>query len=247
MRAALDRLAYPAGRPGRLDLEADRAEEALGIGETCFAAEQARLAREVVVALAAGDAVRARCLVDDKERAHYLPLHDRLVRFMAGTFATVLDRFGRDELLRFHRATAEAQRDGFERWERMSAADFARATAFLLKQHLGRVEVRVDEEKFTLEQAPCGSGGRLRLAGAYAGPAALPFVEGPGPLTLGEPRMPVYCTHCPVWNGLAPLEWFGRPHCVFERPSRPDGSCTMHIYRRHDGAPPEYAQRLGVA
>ncbi len=205
----LESLAHPAGRAGPLGAEAKRAEEVLAIGEPLFTGQQARLAAEVVTALDAADAARARRLLDDKERGHYVPLHDRLVRFMAETFGWVLDHSGPDDLLRFHRATAEAQRGGFEKWERMSAPDFARATVFLVKQHMGRVEVREDAEKFTVELRPCGSGGRLRLAGAYTGPAALPFAEGPGPLTFGEPRLPVYCTHCPVWNGIAPDT--GRP------------------------------------
>jgi hypothetical protein len=121
---------------------------------------------------------------------------------------------------------------------------FAWTTAFLLKQHMGRVTVREDAERFTVEQAPCGSGGRLRLAGAYEGPGALPLVEAPGPLTLGQPRLPVYCSHCPVWNGVATLRWFGRPHWVFEDAARPDGSCTLHVYKRRDGAPPAYARGL---
>jgi hypothetical protein len=54
----------------------------------------------------------------------------------------------------------------------------------------------------------------------------------------------VYCSHCPIWNGVAPLRWFGRPHWVFERPSRPDGSCTLHIYKRRDGAPATYIRAL---
>ncbi|MBI2492119.1 MAG: AMP-binding protein [Candidatus Rokubacteria bacterium] len=215
--------------------------------EALFLAEQARLARDVLQALDAGDAARARALVDEKERAQYVPLHDRLIRFMAEVFGWVLERLGPDGLLRFHRAAAEGQRAGFEKWERMGPAEFARASAFLLKQHMGHVEVREDDEKFTIEQAPCGSGGRLRLAGAYAGPAALPVGEARGPLTAGEASLPVYCSHCPVWNGLAPLEWFGRPHWVFDRPSRPDGSCTLHIYKRRAGAPAAYAAALGVA
>jgi hypothetical protein len=216
-------------------------------GERLFAHEQARLARQVVADLDAGDLVAAARLLDEKESGQYLPLHDRIIRFMAEVFAWSLAYGGPDELLRVHRETAEGQRDGFERWERLPAAEFARATAFLLRQHMGQVRVSEDEEKFTVEQTPCGSGGRLRLLGAYAGPGALPIVRKPGPLTCGEASLPVYCTHCPVWNGLAPIEWFGRPHWVLDRPSRPDGSCTLHIYKRRDGAPADYARRLGRA
>jgi hypothetical protein len=218
----------------------------LEAAEGLFDREQARLAAEVVAATDAGRVDRARAAIDRKEHGQYVPLHDRLVRLMAEVFGLVLERSGADELYRFHRATAEGQRRGFEAWERMSAEAFARATAFLLKQHMGVVEVREDDERYTIVQTPCGSGGRLRLAGAYEGEDALPFVQGPGPLTHGQARFPVYCSHCPIWNGVAPMEWFGRPHWVFEDPSRSDGSCTLHVMKRRDGAPAAYARILGV-
>lgn len=206
--------------------------------ERLFTREQALRAQEVVSAIDAGEIQRARVLIDRKERDEYVPLHDRLIRFMAEAFGYVLTQFGAAELYRFHRATAEGQRRGFEQWEQLSALDFARATLFLLKQHMGRVEVIEDAEKFTLVQTLCGSGGRLRLAGAYSGPEALPLVEGRGPLTAGQERLPVYCSHCPIWSDVAPREWFGRPQWVLENPSRPDGSCTLHIYKSRDATGP---------
>jgi hypothetical protein len=218
----------------------------LAAAEGLFDREQARVAGEVAAAIAARDGARARAALDRKERGQYAPLHDRLVRLMAEIFGLVLERGGPEALARFHRATAEGQRRGFEAWERMEAGEFARATALLLRQHMGVVQVREDDDRYTIVQTPCGSGGRLRLEGAYRGPAALPFVDGPGPLTHGQARFAVYCTHCPIWNGVAPLEWFGRPHWVFEDPSRADGSCTLHIMKRRDGAGPGYAALLGV-
>jgi hypothetical protein len=229
-----------------LDDQSARTARFIDASEARFDREQSRAAREVVRALDGGDVVGTRGLVDVKERAQYVPLHDRLVRFMAESFGWVLRRDGAAGLLRFHLATAEGQRRGFEKWDAMPAGEFAWTTAFLLKQHMGDVRVREDDEKFTLEQALCGSGGRLRLAGAYEGPGALPFVEAPGPLTFGQRRLPVYCSHCPIWNGVAPIRWFGRPHWVFEDAARPDGSCTMHVYKRRDGAPPEYAVGLAT-
>jgi hypothetical protein len=229
---------------GGLEQELAGAARLMSEAEGLFSREQERLAAEAARAVEARDAEGARELLHRKEQGQYLPLHDRLVRFMAEAFAFVLKQFGSAELYRFHRATAEGQRQGFEKWERMTPAEFAHATAFLLKLHMGSVEVREDGEKFTIVQAPCGSGGRLRLAGAYSGAGALPFVAGPGPLTLGQERFPVYCSHCPIWNSVAPLEWFGRPHWVFDNPSRPDGSCTLHVYKRRDGAPASYYRRL---
>lgn len=232
---------------GELGDDLARTARLLTAAEDLFSRQQGRLAQEAIRAMEAGDASRASALVDEKERGQYVPLHDRLVRFMAEVFGFVLERFGPAELSRLHRATAEGQRQGFEKWEQLSPAAFAQATAFLLKQHMGDLEVREDEDKYTIVQAPCGSGGRLRLGGAYAGPEALPFVEGRGPLTVGQARLPVYCSHCPIWNSVAPLEWFGRPHWVFEDPSRPDGSCTLHIYKRREGVPAAYLRQLGAA
>jgi hypothetical protein len=238
----------PSGRPMAhgASLAGDLAATAdlLAAGEALFNAGQARLAAGVVDALRHRDGARARALLDRKEGGQYVPLHDRMVRFMAEVFGWVLTQLGAEALFRFHRAVAEGQRRGFEGWERLTPAAFARATAFLLKQHMGQVTVSEDEARYTIVQTPCGSGGRLRLGGAYDGPAGLPFVEEPGPLTHGQPRFPVYCSHCPVWNGVAPIEWFGHPHWVFERPARPDGSCTLHVYKDRDGVPAPYLAQL---
>lgn len=232
---------------GSLEEEIARTVHALETGEARFEQEQARLADEVVQAIDARDVARALALLNHKERDQYLPLHDALVRFMAESFGWVLRRFGAEELLRFHLATAEGQRPGFEKWEKMPAAEFAWTSAFLLKQHMGRVSVREDEVRFTIDQTPCGSGGRLQLGDAYLGPDALPFVETPGPLTFGQPRLPVYCSHCAVWNGMATLRWFGRAHWVFEHAARADGGCSLHIYKKREDAPAEYARRLAPA
>jgi hypothetical protein len=226
-------------------LLADACIAALEARQERFTRDQARRAGEVIEALAQGQVEPAIALLDTKDQA-YLALHDVMVRFMADSFAWVVRHFGNKALLDFHLAAAEGQRAGFQKWEQMTAAEFAATTAFLLKQHMGQVEVREDERRFTIHQSPCGSGGRLRLSGAYDGPQSLPIVEGSGPLTFGEARMPVYCTHCPIWNATATLNWFGRAHWVFEQPSRLDGSCTLHIYKRREDIPADYTRAVGL-
>jgi hypothetical protein len=238
--------AEPAGAAS-LEDERARAAGLLEAGEAIFGREQAARAAEALGALDRGDLARARAVVDRKESGEYLPLHDRLIRFMAEIFGCVLTALGPEELLRFHRATAERQRAGFEKWELLPPEEFARVSAFLLKQHMGQVEVREEALRFTIVQTPCGSGGRLRLAGAYAGAGALPFVEAQGPLTAGQGRFPVYCSHCPVWNALWAIEAFGRPQWVFDEPARPDGSCTLHIYKDRNAVPADALRRLGLA
>lgn len=231
---------------GALEQELAGVVRVLATAEQGFEREQQRLADEILAAIATGAVAEACALLDTKERTHFLRLHDRLIRFMAEYFGWVLRRAGPEALLQLHLATAEAQRAGFEKWEQLGAAEFARLSAFLLRQHMGAVMVREDAEKYTLEQTPCGSGGRLRLAGAYTGENALPFVETPGPLTFGQARFPVYCSHCPIWNGVAPLRWFDRVQWVFENPARADGSCTLHVYKQRDGAPAAYLQQLAA-
>lgn len=225
--------------------EADACLSALQPAQERFALDQTRRASETMQALTQGQAEEAILMLDAKDQA-YLLLHDAMLHFMADSFAWVLRHFGNKALLDFHLATAEGQRAGFEKWEQMPAAEFAAMTAFLLKQHMGRVQVQEDEQRFTINQLLCGSGGRLRLAGAYEGPHGLPFVEGPCQLTFGEPRTPVYCTHCAIWNGTATLSWFGRAQWVFERPGREDGGCTMHIYKRREDIPEDYTRSVAL-
>jgi hypothetical protein len=226
-------------------LLADACIGALKARQQRFTLDQARRADEVVQALAKGQAESATGLLDAKDQA-YLALHDPMVRFMADSFAWVVRNSGTKALLDFHLAAAEGQRAGFEKWEQMPAAEFAAMTAFLLKQHMGQLQVQEDERRFTIHQSLCGSGGRLRRGGAYDGSQSLPFVEGPDPLTFGEPRMPVYCTHCAIWNGTATLGWFGRAQWVFEQPAREDGSCTLHIYKRREDVPADYTRSVAL-
>jgi hypothetical protein len=212
--------------------------------EKWFEVEQARIAAEVIAAMEQRDGGRAERLLHQKDTGQYLLLHDVLLRFMARSMAWVLETFGDAALLQFHLATAQAMKAGFEKWDGMAAREFAWTTAFLLKQHMGQVTVFEDESKFTFDQDLCGSGGRLRIRGAYEGRDALPFIEEPGPLTFGGERLPVYCSHCAVWNGTAPLRWFGHVHWVFESPARADGSCKFHLFKRVEDVPDDYTQRV---
>jgi len=221
-------------------------EQTLTVGLQIFATDQAQRAAAVVQALRSdtNDGHRQALEQLDAKDGAWLELHDPMVRFMADAMAWVLRHRGPEALLEYHMATAEGQRAGFDKWEQMSASEFAATTAFLLQQHMGRVQVNEDGEKFTIRQSPCGSGGRLRLMGAYQGAQALPFVRKASPLTFGQAQVPVYCSHCAVWNGTATLRWYGRAHWVFSDPARSDGGCTLHIYKRREDAPADYTRRV---
>jgi hypothetical protein len=240
--ACCDEDAEPADPGGWLARTRRRLTEA----EVHFDGEHRSLAQRILEALDRRDGVTARELVDRKELSEFVPLHDRLVRFMAEVWGWVLEHLGVEELRRFHLAAAEAQRRGFEAWQRLPAEGFARATAFLVRQHMGDTTILEDDEKFRFVLSPCGSGGRLRLGGAYEGPGGLPHVEDPSPLTFGKPTLPVYCSHCPMWNSVSSAAWFGHPQWVYHDPSRTDGSCTMSIYKRPENIPGEFLRRLGL-
>jgi len=248
--AGLTRAAHrqsPDGDPAATPAALARAnEQALTTGLQTFATDQAQRAAAVVQVLRsdATDATRQALEQLDAKDEAWLELHDPMVRFMADAMAWVLRHRSPEALLEYHMATAEGQRAGFDKWEQMSAREFAATTVFLLQQHMGRVQVNEDGERFTIRQSPCGSGGRLRLTGAYQGAQALPFVQGPSPLTFGQPEVPVYCSHCAVWNGTATLRWYGRAHWVFGDPARADGGCILHIYKRREDAPADYIRRV---
>lgn len=218
----------------------------LADGEANFDRVHQAEAERIARAIRRGDPGGASALAAAKVDALYLPLHDRLVRFMADSMAFALRHGGEAGLFRFQVGTAEGQRSGFDKWELMTAEDFAKASAFLLKMHMGELTVHEDDQRYTLAQSLCGSGGRLQLGGAYEGPDALPYVETPGALTFGKSRLPVYCSHCPIWNGTATLAWYGRVHWLFEDPARPDGGCIAHIYKRAADAPEALVAPLRV-
>jgi hypothetical protein len=144
-------------------------------------------------------------------------------------FSMVYSVGGRALLLDFHLRVAAAQRAGMDAWERGGSRHLAAAFAALLVQHLGQLKVVEKPDRYVVNQALCGSGGRLIRDGAYRGHRALPIVPGPNRLTGGQRSLPVYCTHCPAWNIVAPQNWYGHPHVVLEDAARPDGSCTLTI------------------
>lgn len=221
--------------PGPVGAPADEARacrELLEWGERRFDHEQRELAEQVMDAVRSGQLARGRELLDRKEAGQFVPLHDQLLRMMAESFAFVFTEHGSDGLLRFHTEVANAQRAGFDAWEAMSTREFAHAFTFLLKQHMGDVEVREEADRFVLEQHLCGSGGRMITDGAYTGPAALPSVPGNSALGAGRDVLPAYCSHCPAWNTHAPRRWYGHPHILFADPARPNGACTLHIPKK---------------
>jgi hypothetical protein len=219
-------------------------EYAMEYIEQVFREEQESIAQQIAGAVRAGDAVRARALLDTRDRQHQV-IHDQFIAIKAGFYSYAGTVFGDRRLEEILRHTGERQRQGFERWEQMPVEDFVRASAHLLKTHMGNVTVTEDAEKFTIVQDPCGSGGRLMREGAYDGKAGLCKVGAAQPMTFGKSDFPSYCAHCAVWNNIQCIEWFGHPQWSIDHPATPADPCRIHIYKDPKRIPDRYYEQVG--
>jgi len=212
--------------------------------EQAFREEQAAIADRISDAVRAGDDETARALLRQRDDQHQI-IHDQFIGMKAGFYSYVGGVFGKRRLEELLRHTGERQKQGFERWEEMPAEDFVRASAHLLKTHMGRVSVQEDEEKFTIIQDPCGSGGRLMREGGYDGTDALLRIAEAQPMTFGKPDFPSYCAHCAMWNNIQCSEWFGHPQWCIDHPATPSDPCRIHIYKDARRIPEHYRRQVG--
>ncbi|MFI5394305.1 MAG: hypothetical protein ACHQ9S_02120 [Candidatus Binatia bacterium] len=219
-------------------------EYAMEYIEDAFRAEQEGIAARISAAVEAGDRARARALLRERDRQHQI-IHDLFIDTKAGFYSYIGKVFGDQRLQEILRHTGERQRSGFERWERMSAEEFVRASVHLLKTHMGNVSVTEDDEKFTITQDPCGSGGRLMREGAYEGEDGLYRLRTAQPITFGKPDFPSYCAHCAVWNNIQCIEWFGHPQWCIDHPATPADPCRIHIYKEGRRIPDHYRTQVG--
>ncbi len=219
-------------------------EYALEHVEAVFRTEQAAIAERITAAVRAGDVAGARELLAERDRQHEV-VHDRFIDFKASLYSYAGSVFGDRGLEGILRHTGERQRAGFERWEAMSVEDFVRATAHLLRSHMTELQVTEDDERFTITQDPCGSGGRLMREGAYQGERGQHRVREAQPMTFGKPDFPSYCAHCAVWNAIQCIEWFGHPQWCIDHPATPADPCRIHIYKNPGRIPERYWEQVG--
>lgn len=219
-------------------------EHAMEYIEQAFREEQAEIAERISDAVERRDPAVARSFLEERDRQHQV-IHDQFIAMKAGFYSYVGRAFGERRLEEILRHTGERQRQGFEKWEAMPVEEFACATAHLLKSHMGQVTVTEDEEKFTITQDPCGSGGRLMREGAYEGEDALYQIRAAQPMTFEKPDFPSYCAHCAVWNNIQCIEWFGHPQWCIDHPEAPDRPCRIHIFKNKENIPEHYYRQVG--
>jgi len=207
--------------------------------ETEFVRDQASRAAAIADSIDAGEDVVGALM--QKRDEGFRPLHDALIEGLASIFSSVVDGAGTDvegaeSLRRFQLAVAEGQREGIDKWEEGGSRKLAAAFTHLLVQHLSDFDVEEQSDRFLISQRLCGSGGVLIRKGRYEGANALRTIAGRSEVTGGHDSLPAYCTHCPMWNTVAPSAWYGHEHVRFIHPARPDGACTLAVmkYDEHD-------------
>lgn len=213
--------------------------------ERIFRVEQAALAARIATAVEEGRDDDARTLLAERDQQHQL-LHRQFVNITAGFCRYVGTVFGDHRLEGLFRHGGERQRQGFEKWESLLTEDFVRASVHLLKTHMGNVSVTEDEEKFTITQDPCGSGGHLMREDARAGSEGQYRIAAPQAMTFGKPDFPSYCAQCAVWNNIQCIEWFGHPQWSIDHPATPHDPCRIHIYKSPRKIPARYYEQVSA-
>ncbi len=113
--------------------------------------------------------------------------------------------------------------------------------------HPGRFSISEDDEKFTFQLAPCGSGLRLWRKGWYGHEAAGKLTETARSWTYQREQFPYYCIHCPFLNEILPYESdYGTLLWPVDPPKNPDDTCAWHIYKDRNRIPSSYYDRLGI-
>ena len=117
----------------------------------------------------------------------------------------------------------------------------------------GTVKVSEDNEKYTIEFDPCGSGGRMRRTGEVdktlprTGP---PFDFGKTkkeyPWSWFKKDVPYYCLHCSVWHEVMAIEATGRPVKITEYDPDPNAPCKFVFYKDPKAYPEKYYKRVGL-
>ena len=210
-----------------------------------FSEKQGKAAEEIADYIKNGDFESASRILERKNNEHIL-LHDLYLEIIEALQGALANIFGEESLYQALRYTAEKKKFWFEKMIKLPSEELARQSAELVKMHPGQYRVTEDEEKFTFTMDPCGSGGRLWRRQTQGGLGKeIYFTKNGHPQNLNQEGLPAYCAHCPVWNSLMPIEWFGFPLWVYKLPKSSSEPCKIHIFKNPEKIPQEYFNLLG--
>ncbi|WP_157537112.1 hypothetical protein [Nocardioides sp. Root190] len=197
----------------------------------------------------AEDAPVARGLLEDA-RSSWLAAHDPATDRLAGLLALAADTIGEavvgrlwDALLvDYYDAVSEKYDPATVPWSR-SVERLGLDIFEAVRGHLtgplrdGSFAVREEPDRWVLEFAPCGSGGRT-YPGSTAGERdPREFTQGKHDWAWRTEGVCLYCAHCCQLQQRAPIQALGFPLRVIEPPVRATGrapgraTCTWSIYK----------------
>jgi hypothetical protein len=194
---------------------------------------------------------------DDKERAKALTLrmheefsamHNGLLRWITSLLSSIGRRYSDEMLETMLRESCPAIIiDAAIELAKIPQDDHRTRVELMVKGlqgHLSPMKIEEDDEKFTIEMQPCGSGGRLILDGYYDPPHSYLKISKPQPMTFGKEDFPVYCTHCAIL-GMLGIE-FGAPLFLIDPSDRLDEKpCKIYLYKDVNAIPEALYTKLG--
>lgn len=186
----------------------------------------------------------------ESARAAWLNVHDPATDQLAALLALAAEHLGEtsigglwDAMLGHYYDSIAARYDPAERdWA--TAVDRLAMDIFeAVRGHLsgperdGRFDVREESDRWVLQFAPCGSGGRTYPGVQTADRDSAQFTSGEHDWAWNTKGVCLYCVHCCQLQQRAPIQRIGIPLRVIEPPVRAaDGRrgrdvCTWSIYK----------------
>ncbi len=210
-----------------------------------------RLALE---ALDRGDIAAARrWIARNEETKEYI--HDMYVAWVPRLLSLVHERLGEDQFPAILRESVRAFIEPLyaARKQLRDAGGMKAWMEFIVdvwRQHCGAWTVEEDDEKFTMTQKPCGSGGQMVNRGVYDGILGERKYAASGFHTFSRPGMPLYCGHCVFGHMVLPMQATGEPLWCHDRekpfPEKPGDPCVHYFYKDPDAIPAKYYDMVGM-
>jgi hypothetical protein len=186
-------------------------------------------------------------------------LHDLMCDWVWDLLTQVARRYGEEEMYQVLRGSQDSWmlKRTWKAFLRLTVEQRVWLSAEVARAHRsgprqdGGIVVTEDEDRYTLEMDPCGSGGRMRRGDPVDGTASRlgpPYEFGQTRTahdwSWGKKNVPYYCVHCAV-NEQLPMEWGGHPLWVTGFAEDASKPCRWHFYKRAEAIPAEYYARLG--
>ncbi len=194
---------------------------------------------------------------DDKERAkklsnrmyrEFLAMHDLYRDWVTALLSFISRRYG-DEVLdqAYYESCAIYVKPLVELYRGADIRKKIHMAAAAIKGHLQSMKIEEDEEKFTIIQQVCGSGGRQILEGSYDGPPKdFVRIKRPQAMTYGREGFPIYCAHCAVMAQVTIDEAGALIRSIVDPSEKPgEVPCRIYLYKDLNAIPTEFYRRVG--